>query len=104
MATLNFNANEVEPSTGFDAIPAGKYQAVITDSEEKRNKAGTGTYLQLEFEVIEGDYKNRKLWTRLNLNNPNAEAVRIARATLPRSVTPWVCFSPVTLRNSTICR
>lgn len=82
MATLNFNANEVEPSTGFDAIPAGKYQAVITDSEEKSNKAGTGTYLQLEFEVIEGDYKNRKLWTRLNLNNPNAEAVRIARGDL----------------------
>ena len=82
MATLNFNANEVEPSTGFDAIPAGKYQAVITDSEEKSNKAGTGTYLQLEFEVIEGDNKNRKLWTRLILNNPNAEAVRIARGDL----------------------
>lgn len=35
MSTLNFNANEVEPSIGFDAIPAGKYQAVITDSEMK---------------------------------------------------------------------
>ena len=28
MATINFNANEVEPSVGFEAIPAGKYQAV----------------------------------------------------------------------------
>ena len=82
MATLNFNANEVEPSTGFDAIPAGKYQAVITDSEFRPNRAGTGEYLQLEFEIIEGDYKNRKLWARLNMNNPNSEAVRIARADL----------------------
>lgn len=82
MATLNFNANEVEPSVGFDAIPAGKYQAVIVDSDMKPNKAGTGEYLQLEFEIIDGEHKNRKLWTRLNLNNPNADAVRMARADL----------------------
>ncbi len=82
MSTLNFNANEVEPSIGFDAIPAGKYQAVITDSEMKDTKSGTGKYLQLEFEVIEGDYKNRKLWARLNLENANSEAVRMARADL----------------------
>ena len=82
MSTLNFNANEVEPSVGFDAIPAGKYQAVITDSEMKDTKSGTGKYLQLEFEIIEGDYKNRKLWARLNLENANSEAVRMARADL----------------------
>lgn len=82
MSTLNFNANEVEPSIGFDAIPAGKYQAVITDSEMKDTKSGTGKYLQLEFEIIEGDYKSRKLWARLNLENANSEAVRMARADL----------------------
>lgn len=82
MATLNFNANEVEPSIGFDPIPAGKYQAVITESEMKQTKNGTGQYLQLEFEVIERDYKGRKVWARLNLENSNSEAVRIARAEL----------------------
>ena len=82
MATINFNANEVEPSVGFEAIPAGKYQAVIVESDMKANKAGTGEYLQLEFEIIEGEFKNRKLWTRLNLNNPNPDAVRMARADL----------------------
>ena len=82
MATINFNANEVEPSVGFEAIPAGKYQAVIVDSDMKPNKAGTGEYLQLEFEIISGEFKNRKLWTRLNLNNPNPDAVRMARADL----------------------
>ena len=82
MATLNFNANDVEPSVEFEAIPAGKYQAVIVDSDMKPNKAGTGEYLQLEFEIIEGEYQNRKVWTRLNLNNPNPDAVRMARADL----------------------
>ena len=47
MATINFNANEVEPSSSFDAIPAGKYQAVITDSEFRPNRAGTGEYLHV---------------------------------------------------------
>jgi len=82
MATINFNANEVAPSVGFEAIPAGKYQAVIVDSDIRQNKSGTGEYLQLEFEIIEGEYRNRKLWVRLNLNNPNPDAVRMARADL----------------------
>lgn len=82
MSTLNFNANEVEPSAGFDVIPAGKYNAVISDSEMKDTRSGTGRYLQLEFEIIDGEFKNRRLWARLNLENPNADAVRMARADL----------------------
>ena len=82
MSTINFNATEVEPSVGFDVIPAGKYNAVITDSDMKKTRSGSGRYLQLEFLIIEGEYKNRKLWTRLNVENSNAEAVRIARADL----------------------
>src|SRR5262249_1394232 len=75
-------ANQVEPSAGFEPVPAGKYLAVITDSETKPNKAGTGHYLQLTFEIIEGPFQKRLLWTRLNLDNPNATAVQIARAEL----------------------
>ena len=82
MSTLNFNANDVEPSAGFEVIPAGKYNAVISDSEMKETRSGTGKYLQLEFEIIDGEYRNRKLWSRLNLENPNPDAVRMARADL----------------------
>lgn len=83
MADLTgFDANQVEPAGDFDPIPAGKYAAVITDSEMKPTKAGTGTLLLLTFMVIEGQYKNRLLWTRLNLENPNATAVKIARGEL----------------------
>lgn len=83
MANLHgFDANQIEPTGDFEAIPAGKYLAVITDSEMKPNKAGTGSLLQLTFQIIEGDYENRLLWTRLNLDHPNATAVQIARADL----------------------
>lgn len=82
MSLLNFNAEDVAPSAGFDAIPAGKYQAVITESEMKPTKSGTGQYLELTFEVIDGEFKGRKLWSRLNLENPNEQAVQIARADL----------------------
>lgn len=83
MADLRgFDAHQVEPTTDFEPIPAGKYLAVIAESEMKPNKAGTGHYLQLAFQIIEGPYKNRFLWARLNLDNPNATAVQIARAEL----------------------
>ena len=83
MANLNgFDANQVEPTTSFEPIPAGKYLAAITESEMKPTKSGSGSYLQLTFTIVEGEHKNRVLWARLNLNNPNATAVKIARGEL----------------------
>lgn len=83
MADLRgFDANQIDPASDFDPIPAGKYVAAIIASEMKPTKAGTGQFLELTFQVLEGDYKNRLLWTRLNLDNPNATAVQIARAEL----------------------
>jgi hypothetical protein len=82
MPAIDFNADEVEPRTGFDPLPAGKYPAVCVDSEEKPTKAGTGSYIQFTFEVLDGEYKGRRLWARLNLNNPSQTAVDIARTEL----------------------
>ncbi|MCC7407458.1 MAG: DUF669 domain-containing protein, partial [Phycisphaeraceae bacterium] len=83
MANLNgFNAAEVEPNASFDPIPAGKYLAAITESEMKPTKNGSGNYLQLTFTIVEGEFRGRVLWARLNLNNPNATAVKIARSEL----------------------
>ncbi len=82
MATLNFNANDVDSNVGFDPIPAGKYLALITDSQMKPTKNGAGEYLQLEFEVLDGPYKGRKVWERLTLKHPNETTVKIARGNL----------------------
>jgi len=83
MANLNnFNANEVEPTAPFEPIPAGKYLAIITASEMKTTKRGDGSYLQLEFTVLDGDCKGRKVWDRLCINHPNDLAQKIARGNL----------------------
>ncbi len=83
MADLNgFNAHNVEPNADFDPIPAGKYLAVITASEMKPTKNNNGHFLELTFQVIDGPYKNRLLWSRLNLDNPSPQAVQIARGEL----------------------
>jgi hypothetical protein len=77
-----FNAAEVEPQQSMEPLPAGWYKCVITESEEKPTKAQTGSYLQMTLEVIEGDHQGRKVFERLNLNNPNQTAVEIAQRTL----------------------
>lgn len=83
MANLRgFDANDVEPQLDLDPLPAGKYVAVITESEMAPNKAGTGGFLKLTFQVIEGPFEGRLVWARLNLDNPNPQAVSIARAEL----------------------
>jgi hypothetical protein len=83
MADLSgFDANKVEPARAFDPIPAGKYPAVIVESAMEPNSKKTGHFLKLTFEVIEGPHKGAKLFARLNLDNPNATAMQIARAEL----------------------
>ena len=83
MANLQgFNANDHDPIGDFDALPPGQYLAMATDSEMKPTKSGSGSYLQIVWEVIDGEYKGRKLWSRLNLDNPNRTAVEIAQREL----------------------
>jgi hypothetical protein len=82
MANLNFNANEVEPAAPITALPPGRYPVAISKTEMKPTKAGTGEYLQIELTVTSGTAANRKLWARLNLVNPNQQAVDIARREL----------------------
>ena len=72
----------VERTTPIEPVAAGKYVAMITESELKPTKAGTGNYLQFTLEILEGEFKGRLLWARLNLDNPNVQAVAIARAEL----------------------
>lgn len=84
MVNLNqdFDANQVDPTNHFDPVPAGEYPVMIVDSEMKPTKSGNGEYLQLELVIIDGPYKDRLAWDRLNLTNPNQTAVEIAQRTL----------------------
>lgn len=82
LSAYNFNAEEVEPSSSFNPIPAGWYTAIISASEMKATRDGYGEYLSLTLQVIEGQYENRLVFARLNLKNANDKAVDIARKDL----------------------
>jgi len=89
MADLRgFDAQSVEPNDSFDPLPNGDYLCIIVSSEMKPTKAGDGAYLELELQVLEGQYTGRKLWDRLNLNNSNETTVWIARGALSSIATP----------------
>ena len=60
MANLNnFDASQVDPSVALDPLPAGKYVAVISESELKPTKTGVGKYLQLTFQIMTINAWNR---------------------------------------------
>jgi len=78
----SFNANEHESMGEFSPVPAGQYVAVITESEWKPTKKNDGQYLQMKVEIIDGEFKGRTLFVRLNLQNPSAQAMTIAKSEL----------------------
>lgn len=79
MAQLNFDATQVAPDTGSgDALPAGWYNVMMDESENKPTSKGNGDfYLNCRFNILDGAYAGRKLFTRLNLKNSNPVAQEI---------------------------
>lgn len=77
-----FDATTVAPREDFSPIPTGEYIAQIIDSDLKPTKLNNGHYAELAFEVMDGPYKGRRVWARLNIDNPNPKAVEIAQRDL----------------------
>ncbi|OSM07626.1 DUF669 domain-containing protein [Magnetofaba australis] len=84
MANLGgtFDASQVEPSKPQEALPPGEYRVQIINSEMRVTKAGTGQYLWLEMDVLDGVHAGRKVYEQLNLVNPNQQAVEISQRAL----------------------
>lgn len=78
MTQLNFDATTVDPQTSYEPIPKGWYTCQIVESEMKPTKAGDGAYIQLQLKVMEGQYTNRVVFDRLNIQNKNETAQDIA--------------------------
>ena len=82
MADYQFNAEEHEPFDGFETIPAGDYTASIITSEIKAAKKGRGTYLELVWEVLDGDFKQRRVWQRIMITHPSEKCVAMGQRKL----------------------
>lgn len=66
----------------FDPVPAGWYNATITEADLKTTKAGDGHYIALRFDITGPAYQGRVIWGNLNIHNPNATAEEIGRRDL----------------------
>ncbi len=75
---LNFDANNVEPDQKPKPVPTGWYNVIMTESEEKPTNAGDGSYLNIQLKIVDGDFANRVLFARLNLNSASEKAREIA--------------------------
>jgi len=85
MASLNFSINDAPVSSMNGArgqLPPGDYEMIVTRSDIKDTKAGTGQFIELEMQVVVGEHSGRRHWERLNISNPSKTAEDIAKAQL----------------------
>jgi hypothetical protein len=71
-------------SDPFTPLPADWYEAEILSSEVKSTKAKDGKYISLKFVILEGEFKDRFVFTNLNIVNKSDVAVRIAQSDLKK--------------------
>jgi hypothetical protein len=79
---LDINLDEIE-DTPQDLEP-GEYEAIISEAEIRENKAGTGMYLSLKWQVTDGPCANRVFYSNLNIVHQNAMAENIAKQSLKK--------------------
>jgi len=64
----------------FTPLPNGKYTVCVVESELKDNKAGTGNYIQLKLEVMDGKFKGRWInFVNITFTHTNSQAQEIGR-------------------------
>jgi len=77
-----FDATNVDTTDQFDVIDPGDYTVQVVQSEIRVTKAGTGQYIWLELDILDGQYQGRKLWDNVNIINPNPKAQQIGEKIL----------------------
>jgi len=77
----DFDAGSV-PVPSYEPIPPGWYAAEIDKAEVRDTKAGTGKYLKLELVILDEAHEGRRVFTQINLSNPNPTAVEIGQREL----------------------
>lgn len=75
------NLADVEVSD-FSPFPAGTYLMQASKvGDLKKNNAGTGAYVPVEFEVVDGEHRGRKIFENFSYmhENPKTEQIALQR-------------------------
>lgn len=82
MANFSFDASAVAPQITNGVLPAGTYLAHVTESDIRPLASGNGEGLKLTLEIIDGQYKGRRVWDNMNIQHTSETTQRIAQAQL----------------------
>jgi Protein of unknown function (DUF669) len=77
-----FDPSAHEGTRDLECIPPGWYQAQMIENEVRDALNGNGTYLLEVFEILDGEYRGRKIYQNVTLQNQNQQAVEIGQRLL----------------------
>lgn len=80
----NLDPDVQESSGEFTVLPAGKYKACIIADELRDNNAGTGKILEVQLQIMEGQFASEVLKDYINITNASAQCQAIGQGTLKR--------------------
>lgn len=72
-----YQVKDIPEQDSFEPIPAGWYNARITEAEVKSTKAGTGSYVKVRYDITGPTHQGRVIYGNINLSNPNQQAEQI---------------------------
>jgi hypothetical protein len=81
-------AQAFDPSTApaddrnFDLIPSGWQPMHAIETDVGPTKDGNGQVLVVTWEILEGPFAKRRIWSRINIANPSAQAQEIGQRDL----------------------
>lgn len=100
MARLNLSLTDVKIQTGgssdYAIVPTGKYTVTVGKTEFKDTKNGSA--MIVGYEIQDGEHKGKMVKDFLNIQNPSAEAQRIAMERL--ATIAWATNAPT--KNGTL--
>ena len=69
------------PTTSYDAIPAGLYEATIANAEIKDSKSG-GKYINVRYDITGPSHSGRVVFNMITISNANPKAEEVGRQQL----------------------
>lgn len=72
-----YAVKDIPEQDSFEPIPAGWYDARITEAEVKSTKAGNGSYIKIRYDITGPTHQGRVVYGNINLSNPNQQAEQI---------------------------
>lgn len=80
MATLQFDATKVAPTSDRTAVPEGEYNVILASSEIAKSQ--NGQMIKCTFKILDGPCVGQTISNNINFQNSNETAQRIGQAEL----------------------